>query len=186
MEKPAAGTFVCPWWLLFLFDNPLRSLIHDPQRILAGRVEPGETVLDIGCGMGYFSLTLARMVGENGHVIAADLQERMLAGLRRRAERAGLLERIWLHPARKDQIGLAREINFALAFWMVHEVSHPESFLREIYQALLRGGEMLIVEPVIHVSGGSFERTLALAERVGFVLVDRPRVAASRSALLRK
>ena len=45
--------------------------------------------MDVGCGMGYFSLPLARLTGESGHVIAADLQERMLEGLRRRAVYAG-------------------------------------------------------------------------------------------------
>ncbi len=61
---------VCPWWLCPTFDNPLRRLIHNPDRILAGLVRPGEIALDLGCGMGYFSIPLARLVGpgREGHL----------------------------------------------------------------------------------------------------------------------
>ena len=176
----------CPWWLLPTFDNPLRKRIHDPQQILASYVRPGDTVLDVGCGMGYFTLTLARLVGAEGHAIAADLQPRMLDGLHRRAERAGLLDRIrFLHCA-PDRIGLDCPLDFALAFWMVHEVRKPESFLQEIYTALKPGGRLLVVEPVIHVTGRDFELTVSLAERLGFSVQDRPRVRASRSVLFGK
>jgi hypothetical protein len=45
----------CPWWLCFTFDNPVRRLLHNPEQILGGLIQPGQTVADIGCGMGYFS-----------------------------------------------------------------------------------------------------------------------------------
>ncbi|RPI99505.1 MAG: hypothetical protein EHM39_06405 [Chloroflexi bacterium] len=48
------------------FDNPLRRLIHRPERILAGLVREGQTMLDVGPGMGYFTLPLAKLVGEGG------------------------------------------------------------------------------------------------------------------------
>ena len=176
----------CPWWLISTFDNPLRKLIHDPQQILAPYVRPGDAVLDVGCGMGYFTLALARLVKPGGSVIAADLQPKMLAGLRRRAERAGLLDGIRLLQSAPDRIGLEEPLDFALAFWMVHEVRQPEPFLQEIAAALKPGGRLLIVEPVIHVPGGAFERTVSLAERLGLALQDRPRVRASRAALFQK
>ena len=102
-DRPAGN--VCPWWLCPTFDNPLRRLIHNPDRILAGLVRPGETALDLGCGMGYFSIPLARLVGPEGKVICVDLQEQMLAGVRRRAERAGVADRIRLHRAGTDGLG---------------------------------------------------------------------------------
>ncbi len=85
---------VCPWWLCATFDNPLRRLIHNPERILCELVRSGDTALDLGCGMGVFSIPLARLVGPSGKVICVDLQEQMLAGVRRRAERAGVAQRI--------------------------------------------------------------------------------------------
>lgn len=183
-SKTSGKTHTCPWWLIFTFDNPFRKLIHNPRRILAGMVKPGDAVLDVGCGMGYFTLTLADLAGPGGRVQAADLQVRMLAGLRRRAERAGLADRIDPVVCGPDRIGVVGPIDFALAFWMIHEVRDPEPFLREIRDALRRGGRLLIVEPRLHVTGEAFERTVGLAERLGFVVAEWPRVRLSRAALL--
>ena len=76
-----------PWWLGYTFDTPLRRVLHDPVDILGGYVKEGWAVADLGCGMGYFSIPLARMVGEKGRVISVDLQPPMLNVLRKRAER---------------------------------------------------------------------------------------------------
>jgi SAM-dependent methyltransferase len=175
---------VCPWWFCRAFDNPLRRLVHDPERILAGLVQPGQTALDLGCGMGYFSIPLARLVGPARRVICVDLQEQMLAGVRRRAERAGVADRIRLHRAGPDGIGLAETADFALAFWMLHEVPDQASFLSEVRTCLAPGGRLLIVEPRIHVSGAAFERSVEIAGGVGLVPVARPEVALSRAVVL--
>jgi ubiquinone/menaquinone biosynthesis C-methylase UbiE len=186
MPDESEATFTCPWWLLFTFDNPLRKWIHDPKKILGPFVHTGDRVLDVGCGMGYFSLGLAELVGEGGRVIAADLQPQMLAGLVKRAKRAGLQGRIQPHPCAPEKIGAAGPLDFALAFWMVHEVRARQAMLQEVYDLLKPGGHFLIVEPLIHVSGADFKRTEALGQTVGFKIMDRPRVNASRAIYLVK
>ena len=49
----------CPWWGGFFIDNPLRRLLHKPERILAPYVRRGMKVIDFGCGMGLFSIAMA-------------------------------------------------------------------------------------------------------------------------------
>ncbi len=73
----------CPWWFLFTFDNPLRKFYQDPEKILAPYINQGDIAVDLGCGMGYFSIPLASLVGDTGKVISVDLQSEMLSGLKR-------------------------------------------------------------------------------------------------------
>lgn len=186
MTKQSETTFTCPWWLIFTFDNPLRKLAQNPQKILSPFVKAGSTVLDVGCGMGYFSLGMAELVGEEGKVIAVDLQPEMLAGLSKRAKTARLESRIHPHLCSPDRIGVSDPVDFALAFWMVHEVRQRGEFLREIFSLIKPGGKFLIVEPLIHVSEKDFERTVTLSYETGFTMADRPRVSMSRSILLEK
>ena len=118
---------VCPWWGGYFLDNPVRRLLHRPEQILAPYVRPGMTVLDFGCGMGLFSLAAARLVGEQGKVIAVDLQPQMLAALGRRAAKAGLQDRIRFHRSEPDRIGLAEPCDLVLAFWSAQRSSRSRS-----------------------------------------------------------
>jgi SAM-dependent methyltransferase len=175
---------VCPWWLAYSFDNPLRPLLHPPEKVLGAWVRPGMTVLDVGCGIGHFSLGLARLVGPGGRVIAADLQERALAVVRRRARHAGLADRIATHRTGADAIGVPGPVDFALAFWMLHETPSAEGFCREIGGLLAPGGRLLVAEPAWHVGEPLFEEELAAAARAGLRVLERPVIRVSRSALL--
>jgi ubiquinone/menaquinone biosynthesis C-methylase UbiE len=167
-------------------SSPLRRLAQHPQRILRGLVGEGDTVIDLGCGPGYFSLDLARMVGEGGTVIAVDLQQAMLEKLRRRAERAGLASRIRLHRCAADALDLNVEADFALAFYMLHEVPQPQAFLGQVSGILKPGGKLLLVEPSMHVSSAHFQRSLELAAKAGLRAVSEPRLALSRARLLER
>ncbi|HEX9108920.1 MAG TPA: methyltransferase domain-containing protein, partial [Longimicrobiales bacterium] len=113
---------VCPWWIGYLIALPIRRFWQHPHRILSPWVRPGMTVLEPGPGMGFFTLELARLVGPGGHVVAVDIQPKMLASLERRARRAGLADRIETRLAQVDSLGvedLAGRVDFALAFAMV-------------------------------------------------------------------
>jgi ubiquinone/menaquinone biosynthesis C-methylase UbiE len=73
---------VCPVERAGGLDNRIRRWLQNPRKILAPHIEKGTTVLDFGCGPGFFTIDLARLVGASGQVIAADLQEGMLDRLR--------------------------------------------------------------------------------------------------------
>lgn len=180
------SNYTCPWWLLFTFDNPMRKIIHNPNKILRPYVSSGNTVLDVGCGMGYFSLELARLVGPKGKVIAADLQPQMLAGLEKRARNAGLQSMIQPHLCTPSKIGVAEPVDMIFAFWMVHEVSDRKAFLQELYSMLKPDGILLIIEPIIHVTRKNFEPTLDLGCELGFIEVAHPHIAISRSVIFIK
>ena len=111
MSKAEAGggainmAHICPWWGGYFIDNWFRRLLHNPEKIVGPYVKPGMTVMDVGCGMGMFSIAMAKMVGAEGRVIAVDLQQKMLDVLRKRAEKAGVADRIQLHKC--EQIGSA-------------------------------------------------------------------------------
>jgi ubiquinone/menaquinone biosynthesis C-methylase UbiE len=161
----------CPHWVGYLLLNPLRRLLENPDKLLGGFVTEGMTVLEPGCGMGYFTLPLARMVGAKGRVIAVDIQPKMLAGLSKRAQKAGLSDRIEIRRAASDGLGvedLAGQVDFVAAIHMVHEMPDARSFLSEVRRALKSGGRILVVEPKGHVSKTHFAETLAAAEQVGF------------------
>lgn len=180
------GPHVCPWWGGYFIDNPLRRWLHNPERILLPYVEPGMTALDFGCGMGLFTIAMARLVGEQGRVIAADLQPQMLDVLRRRAERVGVAGRIRTHLCQPGVMGLDEPLDFALAFWSVHEVPNAGRLLAEIYGCLRPDGRFLAVEPIGHVTAAAFAGMLERAARVGFREQARPSVRLSRAAVLGK
>lgn len=181
------ASYVCPWWAApFTINLPLRRLVHDPQKIVGPYVQPGMTVLEVGCGPGYFSIPMAAMVGDQGKVVAVDLQPQMLEMLRRRAEKAGVISRIELHPCEKDRLGVDCQADFALVFAMLHEVPDQARLLTEIHHSLKPGGKVLLAEPPFHVPAKTFAGEVAVAESVGLRVVDRPHVRWSHAVLLEK
>jgi len=177
-------TLVCPWWLSFTLNNVFRKMIQDPQHILAPLVRPGQVATDIGCGPGFFTLEMARLVGDRGKVFAVDLQEKMLQIVKQRAERAHLSGRIQFHQCRAQALGLQEPCDFILAFYMVHEVPDAGSFLRELKSGLKPGGFFLLVEPKMHVSKTQFQKTVESAYAAGFRKLDVPHIRFSRAVLL--
>jgi len=175
----------CPWWLCFTFDNPLRRVLQNPRKILECMVQQGQTALDIGCGMGYFSIPLAQLVGNSGAVTCVDLQQHMLDATGRRAERAGVNSIIKYHRCTHDSLGLTGKADFALAFWMVHEVPDKQRFLSEIKEALKPQGQLLIAEPRLHVTRQTFDATISAALSAGFQIAAEPRVSMSMAVLLK-
>ncbi len=173
---------ICPWWLAYTFDNPLRRLIHRPAVMFSGLVEKGMTVLDVGCGMGYFSIGMVNIVGTQGLVIAVDLQQEMLDILEKRAEKAGVGDHIHTQQSETNTLGVQTKADFGPAFWMAHETPDAASFFRQIVSVLKPGGNLLVAEPKLHVSANRFEEIIAAAGKAGLQHNAHPHIAMSRAA----
>lgn len=180
---------VCPWWLGYFLASPIRRLVHNPNRILKPHVKAGMVALDIGSAMGFFTLPLARLTAPGGRVVAVDLQEKMLASLRRRAERAGLSAQIETRLCSGAMLGiedLAGQADFALVFAVLHEMPDMTAAFSSIYRALKPGGLLLVAEPKGHVSAPQFEKTIAVAESCGFAVTASPSIMRSHARVLTK
>lgn len=180
---------VCPWWFGYFLISPLRRWQYNPARVLAPYVREGMTVLEPGPGMGFFTLEFARLVGPSGRVVAVDIQRKMLAALKRRAAKAGLMERLDARLAGPDSMGvkdLKGQVDFAMAFAVVHEIPAPDRFFTEVAEALKAGALLLFAEPKGHVKNEMFDRELKAAAQAGLEIVDHPSIRRSRSVLLKK
>jgi ubiquinone/menaquinone biosynthesis C-methylase UbiE len=177
---------VCSANLAWFLDLEIRRWFQDPNRILQPFIKPGQTVVDLGCGPGFFTLAMAQLVGDEGKVIAVDLQEAMLQKMTAKLTKFGLENRVVAHQCAEDSLGVKQPCDFALAFYMVHEVPDSTVLLKQINGMLTMGGKLLIVEPKFHVSRFDFLVTVRRAQAQGFELEDQPKVAFSRAALLRK
>jgi len=177
---------VCPWWGGYFIDNRFRRLLHKPEKILAPYVRQGMTVMDFGCGMGFFAISMAHLVGSEGHVIAVDLQQEMVDVLCSRAAKAGVADRIHTHRCTPQSVGVEGPMDFVVAFYSAHEVPNLRRLLSELHGCLRPQGKLLLVEPIGHVRTFSFQAMISLAEEIGFRLQDRPRIRLSHAALLGK
>lgn len=177
---------VCPPWMAYFFDNPLRRLMHPPDKILGPYVSEGMRVLDLGCGFGHFALGMARLTGHSGQVVAVDVQQKMLDKTIRRARKAGQADIVQPLLCDGHRIGRPLELDFVLACNSMHETPDPGGLLSELFTLLVPGGLLLLLEPVSHLRAGEFEGEVALAKEAGFVEIDRPRIVREMSSLLQK
>lgn len=109
-------------------------------------VRPGQVICDLGCGNGFYTLELARMVGPRGIVYAVDIQPEMLHMLAENAAAAGLQN---IRPVLGTPIDPrlpAGKIDVALCVDVYHEFSHPEAMLERIRQSLAPTGRLVLAE----------------------------------------
>ena len=106
----------------------------------------GMTICDMGCGNGFYSLQLAKMVGPSGRVLAVDIQPEMLVMLRHRAEQEGVENITPILGSFHDPRVPAGSVDLILLVDVYHEFSHPEPMLAAMRQALKPKGLIVLVE----------------------------------------
>jgi predicted methyltransferase len=124
-----------------------REKFEQPEKVLdALKIQPGMTVADVGAGNGYFTLRLARRVGETGRVFAVDIQPAMLDLLKKSRDRAGL-KNIELILGTETDVNLPpAAVDLALLVDVYHEFQQPEQMISAIRAALKPEGVLVLVE----------------------------------------
>ncbi len=109
-------------------------------------IKPGQTVCDLGCGNGFYTLQLAKLVGEQGKVLAVDIQPEMLHLLDERAKAEQITN---IEPISGTQVdpGFAPEsVDLILLVDVYHEFSHPHQMLQAMRRALKPDGRIALAE----------------------------------------
>jgi ubiquinone/menaquinone biosynthesis C-methylase UbiE len=128
-----------------LLDDPKRLFFENPDAILSeAGVESGEVVADIGCGIGFFTLPLARYVGKNGRVFALDTSPTMIKELRKRTRN---LKQVKPIHSQENKFSLGNEsVDFVLLVRMVHELEDWKHFFKEVKRILAPGGRVCVID----------------------------------------
>lgn len=178
----------CPWWMGYLLLIPIRKLTHNPTKILKPYVKEGMTVVDFGSAMGYFSLPMAKMVGDSGKVYCFDIQQKMLDSLMVRAQKAHVAKRI--HPVliepQVNTSAVVGEADFALLFAVAHEVENQEELFTQLYAMLKPGGKLYFAEPKGHVTIHAFKHSIATAVKARFTQAETLEVGGGYAVMLEK
>lgn len=160
-----------------------RDSVGEAQKVMdLAEIEPGMTVADIGAGEGYYTVRLAKRVGESGRVLAQDIDREALDRLARRVERERF-DNVSIKPGEPDDPHLP-ENSFDRIFLvhMYHEVREPYAFLWRLWPALRASGQVIIVDVDRPTDQHGIDPLLLSCEfrQVGFELVafkDAPELA---------
>ena len=178
-----------PSWKGYLLINPMRYLFQNPERILGDYVEPGMSVLDFGCSMGYFSIPVAKMVGENGRVICVDVDQKQLNVLRSRARKRNLIDRLTIQciePSCANFVLPESSVDLALLLQVLHYMNAPVAALRRTHDSLKNGATMLVAEPKSHLTESEWDDTLQMVADAGFAIGEQNTMYNLRMAVARK
>jgi ubiquinone/menaquinone biosynthesis C-methylase UbiE len=109
-------------------------------------IKPGMTIVDMGCGNGFYSLKMAKMVGKKGRILAVDVQPQMLFYLRNRMEEAGIENITPILGSFHNPRLPANSTDLILMVDVYHELSHPQKMLADMRNALKPDGLMVLLE----------------------------------------
>lgn len=165
-------------------DNKLRLLLQNPRRILRIYIHSGMTVLDLGCGTGYFTLEIAKLLEKKGKVIAADVQKGMLEVLKHKMENSGLQKQIQIHNNQENTLDLTEKVDFILAFYTFHEMRFIDNITNELQKIVKPETKILISEQKFNVSKFTFNTIIQKLENIGFEIYKRPKIFLSRTVIM--
>lgn len=166
-------------------ESSFRFKFQNPKKILGPYVKPGMTVLDLGCGPGFFTTEIASLLDHSGKVIAADIQDGMLDKLVQKISGTELEGIIQVHKCQEKSLKLTDKIDFVLAFYSFHEMSGFENIIDEIKLLLKQDGVIFIAEQKFHVQKNAFKEIVDKMIKKGFEITSKPKVFLSRAVVMK-
>jgi ubiquinone/menaquinone biosynthesis C-methylase UbiE len=160
----------CPVWLRWFveLDNPFARNNRAAVILDHLDLQPGMTVLDLGCGPGRLTVPAAQRVGPGGRVMAADLQAGMLARAKAKALAANLSNIEFVQAgAGEGKLGRGR-FDRALLVTVFGEIPDRPGALKEIFDALKPGGILSVTETLFDPHYQSRQAVTKLAGAAGF------------------
>lgn len=160
----------CPSWLGWLInmDNPFTQVTQAATLIQHLDLQPGMTVLDVGCGPGRLAIPVAQKVGPEGRVVAMDIQDGMLQRVQKKAKAANLTN----IKCFQEGIGQGKleqgKFDRVLLVSVLGEVLKQDTALKEIFEALKPDGILSVTETIFDPHFQSRTKVLKLAESIGF------------------
>jgi ubiquinone/menaquinone biosynthesis C-methylase UbiE len=128
-------------------EDPSRAEWQKPDQVLrALALQPGQVVCDVGAGPGYFTLPVARAVGENGRVYAVDVDPRILATLRKRLRDAGLRNVTPVLALDDDALLPPAACDLILVVDTYHHFPGGPAYLRRLARSLRSGGRIVNID----------------------------------------
>jgi ubiquinone/menaquinone biosynthesis C-methylase UbiE len=140
-----------------MHDNPILPIFRKPERLLAAAgLGAGQSVLEVGCGPGFFTVPAAKVVGEEGTIYAVDMHPAAIARVKERIESGGIRNVTPIVSNASDTGLTDKSIDLAFVFGLLHIAGGIEDVISEIYRVLkpdgvlafekTRGPEKILIE----------------------------------------
>lgn len=157
------------WVISLMHDNPLLPHLKNPYRSLENAgLKPGQKVMEVGCGPGFFTIPAAKMVGDKGLIYAMDVNHRAIKRVEEKIRKYGVgnIKPILGNAANS---GLQdNSIDLAFIFGLRYTVGGLSSIISEMYRILKSGGILSFEKTT-----GSDDKLVEEVERAGFIKTDR-------------
>jgi ubiquinone/menaquinone biosynthesis C-methylase UbiE len=170
----------------YALESRFRKLVQNPGKILNKYIAPGMAVLDLGCGTGYFTIEIAKLLNNNGKVIASDVQSGMLEILKQKLKKGELHSLIEIHKSEDDSICWTEKVDFILAFYTFHEMKYIDCIISDLTKIIKPETKILISEQKFHVPKNTFNTIINKMKNNGFDICERPNIFFSRTVIMKK
>ena len=175
---------ICPVEKAGMLDSSFRRIIQNPRKIIKPFVKEGMIVMDLGCGPGYFTVEMAKIIQNTGKVFAIDAQAEMLELAAAKIKGTQYQDTVQLHKAETETLNFSGKVDFIFAFYVVHEINRDNLF-SELKSILKPDGKILIVEPNFHISKKMYNEMLHTLKKEGFEILSKPRMFFSKAVLVK-